>query len=249
MSTSSPPAVRSLLPPLVATLIALAILIALGTWQLQRKAWKEDLLRQIETRAHATAGEIVPESRWLAWRAAEDEFRRVRLDGTSRPDQMVAVGGLAELRPRQATQGFYFFVPLVLPDGAVVFVNRGFAPTELRREAEAALRAAPPTASVTGLVRAPETRGLFVPENVAARDSWWVRNLDDMARARGLARVAPFYIDAVAGEMPGEWPKGGQTQLALRNNHLQYAVTWFGLACTLVGVFGVFAWKRMTGRD
>lgn len=249
MSPSTPRALRSLLAPLLATLIALAILVTLGTWQLQRKTWKEDLLRQIETRAHGAPGKIVPEARWATWRAAEDEFRRVQLEGTSRVDQMVAVGGLAELRARQATQGFYFFVPLVLADGATVFINRGFAPRELRQEAEAALRASPPKGSVVGLVRAPETRGLFMPENIADRDSWWVRNLDDMTRARGLSRVAPFYIDAVAGENPGEWPKGGQTQLALPNNHLQYAVTWFGLACTLLGVFGVFAWKRITGRD
>lgn len=244
-----PGAARSLVAPFIATLIALGILLALGTWQLQRKAWKEDLLRQIETRAHGAPGEIVPESRWPDWRAADDEFRRVRIEGTFRPDQMISLNGLAELRSRQATQGFYFFVPLVLADGATVMINRGFAPAELRREAESTLRSEPARGVVTGLVRAPETRTMFVPENVAERESWWVRNLDDMARARGLTRLAPFYVDADSTENPGGWPKGGQTQLTLRNNHLQYAVTWFGLAGTLVGVFGVFAWKRLTGRD
>jgi surfeit locus 1 family protein len=102
---------------------------------------------------------------------------------------------------------------------------------------------------VTGLLRAPETRGAFVPENDFARNEWFVRNLGDMVRARGLTRVAPFYVDADKTTNPGGWPLGGQTRLALPNDHLQYALTWFGLGLTLVGVFGTFAWRRLTGRD
>ena len=249
MTTAAPGALRSLIAPLLAALAALAILVSLGLWQLDRKAWKEGLLRQIETRAHGEPGEILPESRWPQWRASDDEYRRVRLEGTYQPERYVALHGLAELRARQATQGFYYFVPLLLADGSTVMINRGFAPSELKETALAALRAEPRRGTVVGLVRGPETRAMFVPENVLSTDSWWVRNLDDMGRARSLSRLAPFYVDADATENPGGWPKGGQTQLVLRNNHLQYAVTWFGLAATLVGVFAAFAWKRLSGRD
>lgn len=240
--------VRSLAAPLVATTLALAVLVSLGFWQLERKAWKEGLLRQIESRAHGEPGEIVPERDWPEWRASDDEFRRVRLEGAYQADRLVALNGLAELRARQATQGFYLFEPLRRDDGSTVMVNRGFVPTELRDQAIAALRSAPPRTSVVGLVRAPETRGWFVPENEPARDRWWVRDLGDMARARGLARLAPFYVDADATANPGVWPKGGQTQLTLRNDHLQYAVTWFGLAATLLVVFAAFARSRLSRR-
>jgi surfeit locus 1 family protein len=98
--------------------------------------------------------------------------------------------------------------------------------------------------TVAGLVRAPETRGRFVPENDPEKNQWFWRDLAGIARAKNLDRVAPFLIDAEATPTAGEWPKGGQTRLALPNDHLAYAVTWFGLAGTLVGVFAVFAWRR-----
>ena len=67
--------------------------------------------------------------------------------------------------------------------------------------------------------------------------------------AKGLRRLAPFYVEADATPNPGGWPKGGQTRLDIPNNHLQYAMTWFGIAATLVGVFTAFAWKRLKGDE
>lgn len=241
-------ALRLIAAPLLASLAAFAILITLGLWQLDRKAWKEGLLRQIETRAFGTPGEVVAERDWLSWRGADDEYRRVRVEGELLADFTIPLHGLAELRQRQATQGFYLFVPLRRDDGSIVLINRGFVPTELRDEAIAAVQKAAGRASIVGLVRNPETRTMFVPPNDPAKNEWWVRNLADMAQAKSLQRVAPFYIDADAAPLPGGWPRGGQTQLTLRNPHLQYAVTWFGLAATLVGVFGAFAWGRFSRR-
>jgi surfeit locus 1 family protein len=239
---------RSLLAPGIATLVALAILIALGVWQLERKAWKEGLLAQIEARAYGPPASIPPENAWPAWNAAAEEFRRVRLNGTFLNDAAIPMHGLAELRG-SAAPGFYIFTPLQLADGAIVMVNRGFVPTVLGDSARRAEGIPNGTVTITGLLRAPETRSAFVPENDARRNEWFVRNLGDMMRARGLARVAPFYVDADATPNAGGWPLGGQTRLTLPNDHLQYALTWFGLALTLVGVFGTFAWRRLSGRD
>ncbi len=233
---------RRLLAPAVATALALAILLSLGFWQLERKAWKDDLVAQIAARAYEDPpGKPVPEASWPNWRPTADEFRRVRVEGTFRPDKTVPVHGLAELRRGQAVQGFYLFVPLERGDGSTVVVNRGFVPTELREPTMAALAGTSGRSSVVGLVRAPEGRGWFVPENAPQRGEWFVRSLEDIAAARRLDRVAPFYLDADAALNPEGWPKGGQTQLTLRNNHMGYALTWFGLAATLVGVFTAFA--------
>ena len=94
-------------------------------------------------------------------------------------------------------------------------------------------------------MRAPETRGAFMPENDPSRNQWFVRRPDEIAKAKGLTRVAPFLIDADPMPSPAGWPKGGQTRLSMSNDHLQYALTWFGLALTLAAVFAGFAWRRL----
>jgi len=244
-SASHPPAWRSLLAPAVATLVALAILVGLGVWQLERKAWKEGLIDQIQTRAYGPPVAIAPEADWPAWKAQDDEFRHVRLTGAFLHEFETPVHGLAP-GPGGVQQGFFLFTPLRLSGGGTVMVNRGFVPTELRDPAKRP--GSQPTGEVTviGLVRAPEPKGWFVPENKPAENQWFTRDAPAMAAAKGLI-VAPFYVAADDIPNPGGWPKGGQTSLDLPNNHLQYAFTWFGIAATLVGVFGAFAWKRLQG--
>jgi surfeit locus 1 family protein len=237
---------RSLVLPALASLVALAILLGLGAWQLQRKAWKEGLIAGIQARAYGEPGAIVPEAEWSAWRAEQDEFRRVRVTGTFLHPLEVAVYGLAPGEQRGApVQGYYLITPLKLPSGAVVMVNRGFVPTELKDPAGRPGSQPEGEATVTGLVRAPEARNAFTPADDPARNLWFARDPQAIARFHKLERVAPFLIDADASPNPGGWPRGGQTPLNLPNNHLQYAVTWFGIALTLIGVFAAFAWRRV----
>jgi len=240
---------RPLLAPGLATLTVLAILVALGLWQLERKAWKENLIARIDTRARAAPAEIVPEARWPDWRAADDEFRRVRLSGTFLHDREVAVHGLMSSQRGSPVQGYYLFTPLRLASGAFVLVNRGFVPTELRDPARRIETAPSGEVALTGLVRAPETRGLFMPENEPGADRWFTRDVAVMAGARGLERAAPFWIDLDPVPNATGWPRPGQTRFAIPNNHLGYAVTWFGLALTLVAVFGAWARRRAQGLD
>ena len=237
---------RSLILPGLATLVALAILLGLGTWQLQRKAWKEGLIQQIETRAYGEPGSLLPEAEWDGWRADRDEFRKVRVTGTFLHELEAPVYGLAPgTRQGAPLQGYYVLTPLKLSTGAIVIVNRGIVPTELKDPAARPQGQVQGDATVTGLVRAPEARNPFTPKDDPARNIWFSRDPQAIAEARGLGRVAPFLIDADATPNPGGWPRGGQTQLTLPNNHLQYALTWYGLALTLIGVFAAFAWKRV----
>ena len=239
---------RSLVLPAIASLIALAILIGLGTWQLQRKAWKEDLLQQIETRAYGEPGAILPESEWAGWRADQDEFRKVRVTGTFLHDLEAHVYGLAPgTRQGAPLQGYYIITPLRLATGGIVMINRGFVPTDLKSPATRSQSQPQGEVTITGLVRAPESRNIFTPNDDPARNLWFARNPQAIAQARGLENVAPFLIDADATPNPGGWPRGGQTPLTLPNNHLQYAVTWYGIALTLIAVFAAFAWRRIKG--
>jgi surfeit locus 1 family protein len=135
--------------------------------------------------------------------------------------------------------------PLELASGASVIVNRGFVPLDrkdaaTRREGQVA-----GPVSVTGLLRMPEDTSYFTPANDPTRDAWYRRDPEEIARARGLARAAPFMIDADAAPNPGGLPQGGATRVQFTNNHLQYAITWFGLALALAGVFAAFAWQQL----
>ena len=236
---------RALASPALASVVAFAILVSLGWWQLERKAWKEGLIAAIEARAHGDAGAIRPEDEWSRWKPTDDEFRRVRVRGAFRHADEVRLHGLAEERRGKAVLGYYVFTPLALPDGSNLLVNRGFVtPDRLdapsRPEGQVAGEV-----TITGLVRAPERRGWFLPANRPADGEWFVRDIAEMSRVRGLSRTAPFYVDADATPNLGGWPKGGQTRLVLPNDHLGYALTWFGLAGSLAGVFAAFAWRRL----
>ena len=240
------PAWRTLVPPALATLVGVAVLVALGVWQLERRAWKNDLIQKIEARAYGAPGRIPPESEWVGWSQDAEEYRRVRVAGRFLYEAEVAVHGLMSGRERgQPLQGYYLLTPLRLHDGSTVVVNRGFVPGELRSPGRRPGSDPEGEIAFTGLVRAPETPAPFVPKNDPAKNEWFVRSPDEIAKAKGLSRVAPFLIDADPIPSPAGWPKGGQTRLAMPNDHLQYALTWFGLALALLGVFAGFARRRL----
>ncbi len=238
---------RSVLLPVLAVAPAFAILIGLGTWQLQRKAWKEELIGRIEARAHGEPAALPAEADWPRWMPETGEYARVRVTGTYLPQAEIAVHGLAPGEgPGRPLSGFYLLTPLRLPDGALVVVNRGFVVPGLRAEAN------PPSGQVivTGLLRGPEQGGAFTPANDPARGEWYRRDPAAIAAARGLDRVAPFILDAEASATPASgWPRAGLTRLDLPNRHLEYAFTWFGLAATLLAVatFAIVARRRKDG--
>ncbi|MGA4552608.1 SURF1 family protein [Methylorubrum aminovorans] len=233
---------RSLWAPGLAALICLAILLGLGVWQLARKAEKEALIARIIERSHAEPPAAPPP--FDARDARADEFSRVRARGTFLHDKETLVHGLAPGEPGRALQGFYVLTPLKRDDGTTILINRGFIPTELKRPEDRAAGQVPGEATVTGMLRASEARGLFVPESDPKRDAWFTRDIPGISAARGLTNVAPYLIEADATPNPGGWPRGGQLRVDLPNNHLQYAFTWFGIAACLIGVFSVFAWRR-----
>ena len=170
------------------------------------------------------------------------------MTGTFLHDLETPVYGLAPGPARGARPGLFFLItPLRLADGAIVMVNRGFVPTELRDPPSRPESQPSGEVTVTGSSGAPEERNFFTPADDPARKNWFARDPQAIASANGLERVAPFYVEADATPNPGGWPKGGQTPLNLPNNHLQYAFTWFGIALTLVGVFGAFAWRKLRG--
>ncbi|UMY19016.1 SURF1 family protein [Methylobacterium organophilum] len=234
---------RRLIAPGLATLVCLAILLGLGFWQLARKGEKEALIARIVERTRAAP---VPPPPFEAWDAKADEFRHVAAEGVLLNDRETLVHGLAPGdTPGRALQGYYVITPLQRADGSVILVNRGIVPTELKNPEDRKAGQIAGETRVSGMLRASEPRGLFVPAPDPARGEWFNRDIAGIAAARGLDRVAPYMIEADATANPGGWPRGGQLRVDLPNNHLQYAFTWFGIAACLVGVFSVFAARRL----
>lgn len=253
--TASPARRAGLVVPGMAALAVLAVLIGLGTWQLSRLAWKEGLIAQVETRARGPAVPLPEAVRWPAMSAGADDYRHVAVTGTfdhAREAYLYHVAGDSR-RPdpnRPRGQGFFVMTPLVTAEGAVVLVNRGFVPTDRRDPATRAEGQAAGPVTLTGLIRFPEERSALAAADDPARRTFYTRDVAAMARAMGLApaRVAPFSIDADRLDVPGGLPQGGETALTFPNRHFEYAMTWYGLALTLVGVFIVFARQRVKGR-
>ncbi len=239
-------ALRGLILPGIVAALALAILLGLGFWQLERLAWKDALIARVEARTQAPVAPLPSEAEWPRINAEDDEYRRVSATGRFHHDKEAHVYTvLSERADRPGGPGYWVMTPLELGDGAFVIVNRGFVPLDRKDPATRPEGQVEGTVAVTGLLRTPEEAYYFLPENDPAKDAWYRRDPLEIAQARGLSTVAPFTIDADATPNPGGFPRGGETRVSFPNNHLQYAVTWFGIALALIGVFAAFVWQRI----
>jgi len=220
-----------------------AFLVGLGWWQLERRAWKLDLIAKIEARAGA---EPVPlaEAIKAGRRSGDVEYARVRARGRFLHDRESYV-----YMPGKGGPGYHVYTPLETQDGWLVLVNRGFVPEALKSPDRRPAGQEAGEQEVIGLVRLPTERSWLIPAGDPEQRLYFWPDYAGMLAAvsdpKDSFRRAPFFLDAV-GEPgnPGGWPKGGTTRLELPNRHLEYALTWFGLAAALAAVFAAFAWSR-----
>ena len=202
-------------------LVGLVLFTGLGIWQVERRAWKLDLIERVHARVTAPPVPLGPSPGWSGWSDRRDaEYRHVSLTGSFRHDRETLVDALTELG-----SGYWVLTP-VQTAGSIVLVNRGFVPRDQKGRVD---RPAGPV-TITGLLRLPEPNGRFLRPNKPAQDLWYSRDVAAIARARHLEAVAPFFVDADASPNPAGWPRGGLTVTQFRNAHLVYALTWFALA-------------------
>ncbi|MFC7536732.1 SURF1 family protein [Sphingomonas sp. GCM10030256] len=200
----------------------------LGIWQVERRAWKLDLIARVNARLQAAPVAVPPRRQWAAFDAAAAEYSRVKLSGRFLHDRETLVQALTERGP-----GFWVMTPLETPEG-IVLVNRGFVPPDRMAPAIRAQGQAGGVRTLTGLLRPTEPKGRFLRPNRPAENRWYSRDVAAIVKARGLAATAPFFVDAEAAPNPGGLPVGGMTVVRFRNTHLVYALTWFGLAALSV---------------
>jgi len=240
--TSGARVFRPTLAATLTTIPAIAVMLGLGTWQLQRMAWKTDLIARVAERVTAPPVALpVALDDPAAW-----EFRPVTLSGQFRNDHEM----LLLARPRQGQAGYEVMTPFQRDDGGgMVLVNRGFVPMDKRAMASrAAGRVEGPT-SLRGIVRLPQSAGLFQPDNTPGVEVWMRADPAAMAAAQALGPVAPFLVEALPGQTPGGLPAGIEPRVELPNNHAQYALTWYGLAATLAVVYVLSQRKRRRDGD
>jgi surfeit locus 1 family protein len=231
-------ATRSLIGPAIVAASAFAFLVSLGVWQLQRKAWKEGLIETLAQRTTARPIELPAPSTWTGLMPDADEYRRVRLRAqfVEKPNPAFLYTAGSSLRDDVKAPGYFVFEPARLADGRLVVVNRGYlASTDARAPARGG------TVDLVGYLRFPESGSIFVSDHDGSGTTWFVRDQRKMAVGMGWGEVAPFYIDQESPVPAGGVPKPGPLKVQLRNDHLGYALTWFGLAAGLVAVFGVWA--------
>lgn len=214
-------------PAAVALVCAIGALLALGTWQIERRTWKHALIAQVDARIHAAP--VSPPRRDVS---ASDAYLRVAARGRYLPARDTFVQAVTERGP-----GFWVLTPLASDDGRTILINRGFRP---------ARSAAPQRGEVevVGLLRITEPGGAFLRKNDPTADRWYSRDVAVIAAARRLGRVAPFFIDAQATAPGSGAPVGGLTVIRFPDNHLVYAITWYILAA--MASFALFRLLRPT---
>ena len=224
--------------------VGVAILIGLGVWQLDRKVWKENLIATTTARLAGAPVPLPPPARWPQLTAAADEYTRVKFSAAFLPGEsaLVYTAGSA-FRPDVQGAGYWVLTPARLAGGGIVVVDRGFVPADRKTAAAAAPVG---VADIVGVMRWPDRPGLFTPAADVKTNTWYLRDSTAIATAKNWSNAAPFYIEQETPVPPGGLPKPGKLVVALPDNHLQYAITWFGLAAGLAVVYGV--WLSGRGR-
>jgi cytochrome oxidase assembly protein ShyY1 len=225
----------SIVLPAALAFTGLLVLVGLGTWQIERKAWKENLIATLDVKRNDAPVALPPPAEWAGMTPDNSEFTRVRLrvEFTGGGDALVYTSG-SSIRDDVKGAGYFVFTPARLPDGRQVVVNRGFVPAK-------SYPAASGGADIVGAIRWPEVPSVFVSDHDASGVIWTVRDPSAMAARKDWGPVAPFYIEQEAPVPAGGLPHPAPLQVHLRNDHLQYAITWYGLAAVLVVMFAIWA--------
>lgn len=235
---------RALIVPAVATAAMFAILAGLGAWQLRRLDEKEALIARVEQRYNEAAVDFPARADWASLKAPDDDYRAVRAEGRYDSGRDALVYAVTP-EGFGVEPGFYVVTPFRLESGGVVLVERGFLPVS---KAKDPARRAPPAGemTLTGRLRAPQSRGSFTPKDDPAHNIWYTRDPAAMAAALGLEDVAPFTL---ALDDPAPTDPDAPRPVALKptfpNNHLSYAFTWFSLALADLVIFVLYARNQL----
>lgn len=215
--------------------LCVALFTGLGIWQVERLAWKTQLIATVQARTTAAPIAAFAPAAWPEVTEASTEYTRVTVTGIYNPDTEVLVQAVTDLGP-----GFWVMTPFKTDAGWTVLINRGFVGHDQRESNQRSHPTGPQT--ITGLLRLSQPGGAFLHANNPADKRWYSRDTAAIAAAQNLGPIAPYFIDA---DKADPLPVGGLTVVIFRNAHLSYALTWFTLALGLA-IAGIFSLRRTT---
>ncbi|MCE2516285.1 MAG: SURF1 family protein [Alphaproteobacteria bacterium] len=220
----------------VAAIPALMMLIYLGTWQVMRMQWKDALIEEFTSRA--TAAAVAPPA---AASAADNQYQRMKLTGVWMHHAETQLIG----RTFEGTAGYHVITPFRLDDGRVMLLNRGWVSQDYRLpEARPSTLTAGPV-EVTAILRLPARKGYFVPANNPQQNDWFTLNIADIAAHHQLGDnlITTYTGDVLRNSGPYVLPIGADVDINIPNDHWHYALTWYGLALGLIGVYLAFHYQ------
>ena len=236
MATSEAAGRRFAVTPAVATTIGIVILIGLGIWQVQRLHWKEGLLARIAALQSAPPQPLDGVLR----RAANDpDIDYVRVRATCPDIETAPYLRLYSVKDGYAGWRIIAACPLTGGSYGAILVDRGFLDQRLKLTVGQTL-----STPIVGILRRGDTRNFVTPRNDPAQNLWYGRDIAAMARALGVSKPAPTYLMLEQPAPPPGGPVIAPLPSDIPNNHLQYAITWFGLALALAGVYAASLWRK-----
>ena len=213
--------------PIIATILGLAILLSLSGWQLKRLSWKKNLIETRIDRYEKNSKEL-DELKDIS----NSEFYKVNVVGSFLNNKEMFMPALS----KNGNNGFHILVPIKLLDGKTIIYDTGWVPTHKKEQAKRTENLDDNISIKESVIRLPGRKGKYQPDNELENNFWFFVDTQEMSKYLNLNVEKKFYLEA-ANDGPEGYPLGGQTRIYIRNNHLQYAITWFLIACTLLGVF------------
>ena len=213
--------------PIIATILGLAILLSLSVWQMKRLSWKKNLIETRIDRYEKNSKEL-NEFKDLS----DSEFYKVNVIGSFINNKEMFMPALS----KNGNNGFHILVPIKLLDGKTIIYDTGWVPTHKKEQAKRTENLDDNISIKESVIRLPGRKGRYQPDNELENNFWFFVDTQEMSKYLNLNVEKEFYLEA-ANDGPEGYPLGGQTRIYIRNNHLQYAITWFLIACTLLGVF------------
>lgn len=221
---------RRILFLLIFGLSGLAVLLSLGIWQMQRLAWKQAIIAEIDARVAADPVDL-PANPDLA----RDKYLAVRVAGTLLPDELHVL-----VSRKQIGAGYLIIAPFELADGRRILVDRGFIRTN-NKNADRIIG----EAQITGNLHWPRETDGFTPVPELASNIWFARDVSEMALALG---TEPVLLIANVRTDPKVTPLPVDSS-AITNDHLQYAITWFSLALVWLAMTVYFLWRTRANAE
>jgi len=220
----------------VCAIPVLTVLLGLGFWQVERLEWKQDIIIE---RAERFAAPPITVREITGADLRRVEHRRVALRGRYLHDREILIFNSV----RHGQTGFDLVTPMVLEDGGSVLVNRGWVPRAWP-SGQVVRRRPAGIVDVTGVLRGSGKGNPWIPDNDPKRSQWFFTDIAQMAAHAGLKDARSFIVKLAPGRDEDGYPKGPHASQKIRNKHLEYAITWFGLAAALVVIYVVYHVKR-----